>query len=359
MYIRSKLEYGIQFLTNIPVTLFNTLETLQNSAIRIALGLHKHTAVVKLKELSGLTALKDRATMQRNCYFTKIQTYGKTHAVFPSTFGNPAKPQHLLSSFSQYLKDYPNWKNEQADSYPFPKSPPWEMVAPECHLQLVSKDKSHYSDQYVCQLFANKISSHFPEHILAFTDGSVKGSRAGAGVCIPHVSLNISATFPSHISILSAELFAIHKALETMAILNLSSKNVLILTDSNSAIQLIRKINYEAADSDLKLIRDDLQRLNKCGIFVCFQYIPGHKGLIHNVTADRLANEAANIDPQPESKLGNLRDIMKRRGQIKCLPFRNSPFRSREDTVWYYRLKSGYLFLNSVRFQWNLYHSPL
>ena len=124
-------------------------------------------------------------------------------------------------------------------------------------------------------------------------------------------------------------------------------------------IQLIRKINYEAADSDLKLIRDDLQRLNKWGIFVCFQHIPSHKGLIHNVIADRLANEATNIDPQPESKLRNLRDIMKHRGQIKCLPFRNSPFRSREDTVWYYRLKSGYLFLNSVRFQWNLYDSPL
>ena len=120
-----------------------------------------------------------------------------------------------------------------------------------------------------------------------------------------------------------------------MARQNLSSKKVLILTDSNSAIQLIRKINYEAVDSDLKLIRDDLQRLNKCGVFVSFLHIPIHKGLIHNVTADRLANEAANIDPQPESKLGNLQDIMKCRGQIKCVPFRNSPFHSREDTVWY------------------------
>ena len=138
IYIRSKLEYGIQFLTNIPVTLFNTLETLQNSAIRIALGLHKHTAVVKLKELSGLPALKDRATMQRNCYFKKYKHMAKSMQ-FSLHFGNPAKPQHLLSSFSQYLKDYPNWKNEQADSYPFPKSPLWEMVAPECHLQLVLK----------------------------------------------------------------------------------------------------------------------------------------------------------------------------------------------------------------------------
>jgi len=141
--------------------LFNTLETLQNSAIRIALGLHKHTAVVKLKELSGLPALKDTATMQRNCYFTKIQTCGKTHVVFPSTFGNPVKPEHLLSSFSHYLKDYPNWKSEHADSYPFPKFPPWEMVARECHLQLVSKDKSYYSDQYVCQLFSKRYPHTF------------------------------------------------------------------------------------------------------------------------------------------------------------------------------------------------------
>ena len=120
--------------------------------------------------------------------------------------------------------------------------------------------------------------------------------------------------------------------------------NVLILIDSNSAIQLIRKKNYEAADSDLKLIKDDLQRLNKCGIFVCFQHIPSHKGLILNVTAERLANEAANFDPQPESKLRNLQEFMKCCRQIKCLPFQNSLFCPREYTVWYYRLKSGFSF---------------
>jgi len=81
------------------------------------------------------------------------------------------------------------------------------VVAPECHLQLLSKDKYYYSDQYVYQLFADKISSHFPEHILVFMDGSVKGSRAGAGMCFPCVSLNLSATLPSNTLILSAELF--------------------------------------------------------------------------------------------------------------------------------------------------------
>ena len=110
LYNRSKMEYGIQFLANVPVNLFKTPVTLQNSTIRVALGLHKHTAVDKLKEFSGLPALKNGATMQRNHFFTEIQYYGYKHAVFPATFVNLIKLQHQMSSWCQYLKDHPNWK---------------------------------------------------------------------------------------------------------------------------------------------------------------------------------------------------------------------------------------------------------
>ena len=122
------------------------------------------------------------------------------------------------------------------------------MKTPECHLQYLSKDKSDYTDQYVFQLLANKISSLFPEHSQVYTDGSVKGSNAGVGVCIPYVSLNISETPPSNTSILSTELFAIQKAME-------------VLVNLRPAIQLMEKYNYKAADSDLKSIRDSLQIL--------------------------------------------------------------------------------------------------
>jgi hypothetical protein len=120
--------------------------------------------------------------------------------------------------------------------------------------------------------------------------------------------LNISAIFLSNTLILSAELFAIQKALETMTRLK-SSPKVLNITDLKSAIQLIRKMNYEAADSNLNLglLRNSQQRLVKLGILICFQHISSHKRLIHNLAADGLPN----VFTPTNTKLMNLKDIMK------------------------------------------------
>jgi ribonuclease HI len=94
-----------------------------------------------------------------------------------------------------------------------------------------------------------------------------------------------------------------------------ASKKVLILTYFKSAIKLIKKINYEAADSDLKSIKDSLLSLKYVDTSVCFHHIPSHKGLTHNMTANRLANEGTNACAPPDSKLGNLQDFIKHWGK--------------------------------------------
>ena len=65
LYIRSNIEYGIQIFSAPLPSSFKILEFLQNSAIRIALGVHKHTALSKLKILSRLAFLSERASSLR------------------------------------------------------------------------------------------------------------------------------------------------------------------------------------------------------------------------------------------------------------------------------------------------------
>ena len=82
------MEYGIQFFANSSPQIFNMLESLQNSAIRIAMGFHKHSPIIKLRNLSGITSLEERALLQRRRYFTRIQAYGNQHYVYQKVFHN-------------------------------------------------------------------------------------------------------------------------------------------------------------------------------------------------------------------------------------------------------------------------------
>jgi len=50
--IGSNLEYGIQFFSVCFLSFFKILESSQNPAIQIALGVHKYTPLSKLKILS-------------------------------------------------------------------------------------------------------------------------------------------------------------------------------------------------------------------------------------------------------------------------------------------------------------------
>ena len=69
LYIRSNIEYGIQIFSARPPSSIKILEYLQNSAIRIALGFHKHTPLSKSKILSELVSLSERASSLRIRYF--------------------------------------------------------------------------------------------------------------------------------------------------------------------------------------------------------------------------------------------------------------------------------------------------
>ena len=102
LYIRSNIEYGIPIFSAGPPSSFKILESLQNSAIQIALGVHKHTPLSKLKILSGLVSLSERASSLRIKCFPQILAYGAKHAVYAHTFAEKSACPNAHSSWNQF-----------------------------------------------------------------------------------------------------------------------------------------------------------------------------------------------------------------------------------------------------------------
>ena len=102
LYIRFNTEYKIQISSARPPSSFKILESLQNSAIRIALGVHKHTPLSKLKILSGLAPVSERASSLRIKYFSQIQAFGAKHAVYAHAFAGKLSCPNARSSWNHF-----------------------------------------------------------------------------------------------------------------------------------------------------------------------------------------------------------------------------------------------------------------
>ena len=81
---------------------FKSLESLHNSVIRIALGVHKHTPLSKLKILSGLVSVSKRASGIRIKYISQIHAYGAKHVVYVHTFAGKSVCPNAHPSWNQF-----------------------------------------------------------------------------------------------------------------------------------------------------------------------------------------------------------------------------------------------------------------
>ena len=338
------------------------LETIQNMALRLALGLYPHTSSDRTRKLAGVVPISERIAKATVKYYTRIQSYGEQHPIFTLCIGSARQQNKIgIASWQAFSALCPNWSLDkiQVDSFKFP--PPWKFCQPNVSLKLIQDKKENIPHQLIRAEFLRKKATEFKDHLHIYTDGSLVGNKSAAAAVIPQTSLSIQKPLQRNSSVLTAELAAIVESLGAIKNIPLHFSKVAIFSDSQTALKLMKTLTWNAKDTDLQEIREQLDSLYKIDIAVAFQHIPSHVGIHYNEKVDILAAETAkSINPQLAQNYSiALRDAIRNRHPYRKPPPALAPiFKEPEINRAYFKIKSLAVILRREEFRWKQYSDP-
>lgn len=178
--------------------------------------------------------------------------------------------------------------------------PPWESIDNYLLDEFMEDTPKHLCDTVAQQLFNEKIYTKYNDFVHVYTDGSKTENNVSSGIVIPQFQYSKGYKIHPCCSILYAELFGILKAIEYLRENHINKS--IIFTDSLSSIYLLRSRNVDSYKEIVYLIQEYLQRANQNGDALIY-WIPGHKGIPGNESADQVAKNAENDDASQRVRL--------------------------------------------------------
>ena len=299
--VRSKLDYGCIVYGSARDSYLQSLDRVQNAALRICLGAFRTSPIPSLHVEAGELPpdlRRQKLTLQ---FITKLKSNPSNPAykcVFQPSYAllfeaRPSVIPSLGVRVKQHLSDSEISLDLVAQTAISP-IPPWMLQPPEFIFDLHLIGSKSETPSYVFHTGLNQILSNFDGFTRLYTDGSKDGpSVAAAAICGTRI---IIKRLPNHSSIFSAEARAILLALETIELFN--NDRFLLMTDSMSCLQSIegRMLNHP-------IILDIVLRIHQLlsdGKRFIFLWVPSHIGIAGNTAADAAAKAALSL---PETDL--------------------------------------------------------
>ncbi|XP_032688015.1 uncharacterized protein LOC116852108 [Odontomachus brunneus] len=133
-----------------------------------------------------------------------------------------------------------------------------------------------------------------PKVDLWFTDGSDANGRYGVGIYGLKRNHRESIPLGGLATVFQAEVMAILRCVETLAVNDNANQHFYICSDSRAAIHALAKTTTESA-----VVWDCMQALARLGESnkITLVWIPGHQGFLGNKIADELAKLGTQMDP--------------------------------------------------------------
>ena len=322
MLLKPLIEYGIEAFSSAADTYMRKIETLQNSAIRIATGAFKSSPIPSIHAYTGIKPLKFYVETKMLNYFLriKVNTSHPLHLLIDEELPPKSYLERCKTLIRAYNLDLDNLMMEQTTNIP-----PW-----------VRKPLSSCSDMYQYKKQRNtpqEMRNHYENHLLEHAQHNniyTDGSKIENGTAYSYSMGNniISKRISPNASNYTAELYAIFDAIASDY--NSLTATTNIITDSKSGIQAIEKY-YNKDPLVLKIhiaIHNSNRNINLC-------WVPSHCGVPGNEAVDHAARTAAleqntiNI-PIPRSDIKALikaESIRRWRSQWQAIPENDNKLR--------------------------------
>ncbi|KAL1447058.1 hypothetical protein WDU94_003614 [Cyamophila willieti] len=275
-FIRSKLDYASIVYSSASSSLLNTLNTVHNQGIRLALGAFKSSPVTSMLSEAGEPPLSYRRKILLVNYLLRTQRDSR-HLHYSLLQNN--------AFFPLYLDDF-NLNLSTLDIISSPQLPaPWILQPPPINYGLRRFDKNKDCHESIRDGF-RELVSNYPENTThIYTDASKNETTVTAAFWSADTEFSVKLN-PA-MSICNAELMAILYA--TYFIISQAQNCIFLLcTDSLSALQSLSDIySPNPISTEIrKLLHESKNRIT-----LCFLWVPSHIGIHGNEEADRLARE--------------------------------------------------------------------
>lgn len=286
--IRSRIEYGLIAYSTASHRLLKTVNTIENTALRIALGAFRTSPTESLHCLANELPLTYRVKQLTLQYAAKISPT-KEHPNYNITFSNryqqiyshkscqPPLYERLNRILSELNIDFPtNFFTPNCHYFP------WASPQPQLNINMAHFKKSDIIPCLARNEF-NNICDQYQNYNFVFTDASK--SEDGVGCAVVHQDKIRQYHLSNLNSNYTGELYAILQAVEHTS-KNQERKHV-VCTDSLSSIQAIKEL-YPIHP----LAQAIKQKLSLLPNQPTFMFVPSHIGIYGNESADQAAKQA-------------------------------------------------------------------
>src|SRR5208282_3493787 len=294
-HIRSKLDYGCTIYGSAFRSNLQSLDTVQNAALRVCLGSCKTSPIRSLQVEAGEPPTELRRQKLSLQYLAKLASDPGNPAhnhIFKSNFKTlfAAKPG-LVPTLGIRMKDQllaTDIKIDSITKFIRPCIPPWNMKAPTFLFALRELGRKTNTPPHEFQAKFKEILAIFKDYTHIYTDGSKDGRTVAAAAVSSGKTL--TKRLPDHASIFSAESQAIILAMDIAK--QSSNTKILILSDSLSCLQSVQNRNLN--NPFILNIITEIHTLIESGKQIFIMWIPSHIGLPGNSAADAAAKAALN-----------------------------------------------------------------
>ena len=290
--VRSKLDYGCVVYGSASQHLLKSLDPIHHQGLRIALGAFRTSPVQSLYSEAGEPSLEDRRSKLALNYFIKIKSLPHNPCFSsldpPGRFNEKNLP---LGPRVQKHLEKSGIDCSAIDTRRVHPPAPWEKhrIHFDVSLSGLGKDVTNpleYKQEFL------KIKTQHLNSVHIYTDGSKQGLKVGAAAYVSgREELSRSSRLVDGGSVFSAELEGIIMALE-IHLLNFGRRQLVIFTDSLSAIEAIKNRNFRNKNV-CKFFR--VFRLFRDRVSLSLVWVPAHVGIHGNEGADRMAKEALGL----------------------------------------------------------------